>query len=146
MPCADQLKPHLDHMNKKEPGKVHVIRVVLVTNNFAGIVDYCEATLNAWNPPIASGAGFSYSNRERWNFPQQPFPNLYPFDPNRRDNISLSVNLTTGQVAGVHDFQGQCENDVLYGFSEPALFVGLKMMHVLALLDLTEAEAPPMPG
>jgi hypothetical protein len=69
-------------------------------------------------------------------------PQAYPFDPNRRNAITLSVNLTTGQVAGAVVFQAQCDNGVLYGFGEPAKIVGFRTMHVLALLDLTQAETP----
>jgi hypothetical protein len=77
-----------------------------------------------------------------WNFPAQLQPDLekYPFDPNRRDPITPSVNLNTGQVAGSFSFQAQCQDGVLYGFHTPPggghfLF---PVMCVLALLPSSD--------
>jgi hypothetical protein len=140
MACADALKFYADHMASVEAGKIHTLRFVLVTGWLGATSHYAEGTLSAWNAPIASGSGFKYSSYERWNFPApvQLDPKAYPFDPNRRDAITLSVNLTTGQVAGSFAFQAKCENGILYGFSNPTGFLQFHVMHVLALLTSSE--------
>jgi len=148
MACADQLKVFADHMAKSDPGSSHMLRFVLVTNFLGGLAQYAEGDLTAWNPPVASGNGHRYSAYERWNFPAPPGQifwdtKAYPFDPNRRDPITLSVNLTSGQVAGSFAFQALCENGLLYGFSTPSTsgFLKVPMMNVLALIT----ESVPIP-
>jgi hypothetical protein len=144
MGCAEFLQPYLEYVRTSTPTHLHQVGFYAVTTNGENVRDsdldsacsYIEGTFKFQDAAILVGGGgepIFFSTPVSDSDDQSKAKRLFAsrktsvgqlFDKDNADFVSLSIGCFSFQVtfewrqSRIVRFTGQCEHNVMYGFSE----------------------------